>query len=150
MANDNIRYRIRQAHGGDERVIPDGALPYFPGYVVVEIIGPPPAAPLPGFAVVHGDNANAIRPNTVQPIIWYGTVEPVNSDDDRNDVWVPLNGSGEEIERGLSAAEIVADPTIRAASVAAVQSAINDGTITVGAAVTLTDNADGTVTLAVA
>jgi hypothetical protein len=49
--------------------------------------GPPGSAyPL----VIHGTDANFPRPSVSTPVIWFGTVEPVNADDTR-DVWVPVS-----------------------------------------------------------
>jgi len=41
-------------------------------------------AAIPPQIVVHGDNANASRPNTILPVVWFGTVDPVNSDDTKD------------------------------------------------------------------
>lgn len=104
----DTRYLIRQAHGGEIREIGDDALPFFPGWVIIETLGAPPATALPAVPVVHYADANALRPDTIQPVVWYGTVEPANLDDSRGDAWV---NSG----LGLTAAQIAADPTVRAA-----------------------------------
>lgn len=45
--------------------------------------------------VVHGDDPNVARPDTTGAVVWFGTVDPVNSDDAR-DVTVPVVAAGTE------------------------------------------------------
>jgi hypothetical protein len=35
-----------------------------------------------GVIKVHGSNASAARPDTDLPVVWFGTVNPINADDD--------------------------------------------------------------------
>lgn len=54
----------------------------------LSIMGPPGPSGTDGTAatVYHGADANYTRPDTGNPIIWVGSVEPVNALD--NDVWL--------------------------------------------------------------
>jgi hypothetical protein len=47
----------------------------------------PPGGSLP--IVIHGSNAATARPDTELPVIWIGSVDPTNADDDL-DVYIPV------------------------------------------------------------
>lgn len=46
-----------------------------------------------GKFVVHGTNGSTARPTSTAPVVWFGTVDPVNSDDTK-DVFVPVQDAG--------------------------------------------------------
>lgn len=109
------RVLIQRATGGTSLEIDDAALPFFlnQGYVVLDIQpdddnpadyltraasdlrymkkGDPTASGNANI-VVHGSNPNAPRPSSPMPVVWFGTVDPVNADDTL-DVWVPVTGA---------------------------------------------------------
>lgn len=81
---------IRNASTGQQRTIGEGAWPFFEpgGWVIIGVVGevssvPPPLQAAPQ-VVVHGDDPNVARPTTNLPVIWFGTVDPVNSDDTKD------------------------------------------------------------------
>jgi hypothetical protein len=45
--------------------------------------------------VVHGDDATTPRPTVSRPVIWVGTVEPLNGNAAYQDVWFPVTDTGE-------------------------------------------------------
>lgn len=52
--------------------------------------GAPQTAAIPASViVVHGTNSSTNRPATLDPVIWFGTVDPTNADVAR-DVWIPV------------------------------------------------------------
>lgn len=83
------RLRIQRTTGGEVLEVYESALPFFPGYVVVGTVTGVPSFPIPGEIVVHGDDPDVTRPPTTGRVVWFGTVDPTNSDDTR-DVWVPI------------------------------------------------------------